>query len=431
MRFSKTQAWKPQWTAMSLMVTAVCLAAGCSDDDDDPIIEPEGPTSFTLTVENVSDALTEPSPLAPGVWATTNGSAALFDIGARDRGEGLEGLAEDGLNADLLTAVAAKPTTNASGSINDGGLAPGGMFTATFEAEPGERLHFATMLVASNDLFYSPSESGINLFNGDDPVAGDVTSMLQLLDAGTEINEAPGAGSYQPPNMGGATEGVVQPVDDGFTYPDVGENISVSVTSTPNEMGANFMVTIENLAGSSTPLAPGVWVTHNGMAPYFSAGAADDGAGLEELAEDGDPAPLQSSLSMRDDLEDTGTFGSAPIGPGMSYSFSFDAEAGNMLSFATMFVQSNDLFYAPGMAGIELFPGGVALGSDGAADVTAMVGLWDAGTEINEEPGVGMYQAPRQSGANSGPTEGIVQTVQDGYDYPAVDDVIRVTLTVN
>ena len=62
-------------------------------------------------------------------------------------------------------------------------------------------------------------------------------------------------------------------------------------------------------------------------------------------------------------------------------------------------------------------------------DVTDMIKLWDAGTEVNEEPGVGPNQAPRQAAANTGPDEnGVVHIVDDGYVYPAVKDAIRVTV---
>jgi len=43
------------------------------------------------------------------------------------------------------------------------------------------------------------------------------------------------------------------------------------------------------------------------------------------------------------------------IEPGMSESFSFNAGKGHYLSFATMFVQSNDLFYAPDENGLPLY----------------------------------------------------------------------------
>ncbi len=117
----------------------------------------------------------------------------------------------------------------------------------------------------------------------------------------------------------------------------------------------------------------------------------------------------------------------APIGPGQAYEVRFGAAPGHFLSFATMMVQSNDLFYAPAGAGIDLYPSGTPL----SGDVTDQVMLWDAGTEANEEPGLGMNQAPRQAGPDTGPadSDNTVRLVDDGYTYPAVAEVIEATLT--
>ena len=63
-------------------------------------------------------------------------------------------------------------------------------------------------------------------------------------------------------------------------------------------------------------------------------------------------------------------------------------------------------------------------------DITDMLMLWDAGTEPNEKPGYGIYQAPRQSGPNMGPTEGgLVNLLDPCYAYPELGDVLRVTVT--
>jgi len=102
------------------------------------------------------------------------------------------------------------------------------------------------------------------------------------------------------------------------------------------------------------------------------------------------------------------------------------------LSFATMLVQSNDLFVAPDEMGIALFD------MDGMAmdmmmhDVTADLLLWDAGTEANEEPGTGPNQAPRQSGANTGPADGMatVHVVDDDFTYPEVAALLKVTIDI-
>ena len=58
-----------------------------------------------------------------------------------------------------------------------------------------------------------------------------------------------------------------------------------------------------------------------------------------------------------------------------------------------MFGQSNDLFYSNDRP-IALFTGN---GKPAAGEMTAQLSLWDAGTEVNEEPGLGPNQGPRQT----------------------------------
>ena len=124
-----------------------------------------------------------------------------------------------------------------------------------------------------------------------------------------------------------------------------------------------------------------------------------------------------------------GAGAAGPLPPGNAYVFEVQAIPGDRLSLATMFVQSNDLFYAFDQAGLELFD---AMGNPLVGDVTASIHLWDAGTEMNQWPGVGPDQAPRQAGADSGAADGTatVRMVDDGFLYPAASDVIRVTLSL-
>ncbi len=187
-----------------------------------------------------------------------------------------------------------------------------------------------------------------------------------------------------------------------------------------------FTVRIENLG---TLLAPGAWVAQRGGEPFFTDGQPDRGAGLEALAEDGNPAELATNLPRNSGVFVTpvGADGPGPLTPGNAYEFSFVARPGDRLSFATMYVQSNDLFLAPGDTGIALFTNDRQPIS---GDITAQIGLWDAGTEVNEEPGVGANQAPRQAGANTGADEGgVVRLVDDGFTYPAVADIVRITIS--
>ncbi len=197
---------------------------------------------------------------------------------------------------------------------------------------------------------------------------------------------------------------------------------------------ADFTVRIENIG---TLLAPGAWVVQRGGAPIFRAGQPDRGAGLEALAEDGNPTMLAANFPRNSGIFDTPVGAESPglltplmdtaMDVGNAYEFSFTARPGDRLSFATMYVQSNDLFLAPGEIGIPLF---TKDGQPISDDVTTLIGLWDAGTEVNEEPGVGENQAPRQAGPNTGADEGgAVRLVDDGYTYPAVAEMVIVTIT--
>ena len=193
-----------------------------------------------------------------------------------------------------------------------------------------------------------------------------------------------------------------------------------------------YAAALDERSGLTSLLAPGVYATHSAGALLFNADEAAS-AGLEAMAEDGIPAILAAEVEAAGGYRDTGVFavpvgaeGGAPVGPGQAYEFNVIATPGDVLSFVTMFVQSNDLFYAPSEEGIDLFPGGVAL----EGDITDQLLLWDAGTEVNAKPGFGPYQAPRQPGPNTGPDEGgVVRILEPCFPYPELGDVLRVTLT--
>lgn len=188
--------------------------------------------------------------------------------------------------------------------------------------------------------------------------------------------------------------------------------------------------------GQTAPLAvaPGLWVVATMDAPVFKAGEKEKGLGLEPLAEDGNPAPLAAKLKGRKGVIAAGAYNTpvgatkpGPITPGSSFEFSFEASEGQRLFLANMWGQSNDLFFGTSELGIDLFDA-----NDNAisGDITKSIFLYDAGTEVNEEPGFGPNQGPRQSGPNTGIDEnGVVRPVLDQYVYPTVASTIRVTIT--
>lgn len=179
-----------------------------------------------------------------------------------------------------------------------------------------------------------------------------------------------------------------------------------------------FTVTLHSPENGGGPLAPGVFVVHKDGMPLFKAGEKDRGQGLEALAEDGNPAALSSATGSTVFNTPKGDAEPGPATPGKSYQFTFMAEPGDKLSFASMYVQSNDLFYAPEAGGFELFQGNTPI----TGDMTGKIMLWDAGTEVNQKPGEGADQAPRQSGPNTGESESeAIEMVskRDSYSYPS------------
>ena len=189
-----------------------------------------------------------------------------------------------------------------------------------------------------------------------------------------------------------------------------------------------FSVLIESVTGASTlalpdgtatpaSISPGLYVVSPKKWLVFHTGDGVGGTALERLAEDGNPAPLIEALG-KDGYNATRFVHDEP--------FTVTARPGDRLHFAVMFAQSNDVFLAPRASGIELF------NRDGrpvSGDATGAVVLWDAGTEVNQPPGAGVEQAPRQRAPNTGTDEnGVVHVLSDGYSYPVVANVVRVTI---
>jgi hypothetical protein len=219
----------------------------------------------------------------------------------------------------------------------------------------------------------------------------------------------------------------------------------LNATSSFAAEATTFTVRIDNVsqgnalklaAGGAAPfaLSPGLWMVHAQSAHIFTSGKKDRGQGLETQAEDGNPAVLAQALEKHRGVQSLGIFNTpvgagepGPLGPGHTYEFVIAATPGSRLTMTSMFGQSNDLFYAPKEAGIQLFD---AQDKPVHGDVTSQLVLWDAGTEVNQEPGAGPDQAPRQNGPNTGAAEnGVIHLVKDAYTYPRTQDVFRVTIT--
>jgi hypothetical protein len=208
-----------------------------------------------------------------------------------------------------------------------------------------------------------------------------------------------------------------------------------------------FTVRIENVSnpdgqmakdGTKWPfaLSPGLWVVHEREVRLYREGVAAN-SGLEEQAEMGNPGVLVKNLDNRGHSGPHGEMlhgvfntpvsasGPGPIGPGGAYEFSFSAKPGMRLSLVTMFGQSNDWFYAPKRQGIDLFVNGKPL----SGDITSSFMLYDAGTEKDEEPGVGPNQGPRQKDPNAGePENGKVHAAKSSAFFTRNGELFKVTI---
>ena len=254
--------------------------------------------------------------------------------------------------------------------------------------------------------------------------------------------------------------------NDGMNDSDDGEMDDDGTNDGDEEMTetATMRVRIENVASTefypadtSTDgavwITPGAYAVHAGENPIYDLGEPAS-VGLEALAEAGPPTGFEGEDGLVDELgastevHDSGAYtpadtvadpndprgevpGAPPIAPGGAFAFEVEVTPGQRLSVASMFVPSNDVFVSTDPAGIALWP------EDGEpvdGDVTDGVSLFDAGTEPNAEaPGTGPDQAPAQDAPDQGAEEnGTVRrlsAVDDGHEYPAVGDVVQVTVT--
>jgi hypothetical protein len=223
-----------------------------------------------------------------------------------------------------------------------------------------------------------------------------------------------------------------------------------------------FTVRVENVAatdvyaseaatGGAVWVTPGAYAVHTGENPIFEVGEPAS-IGLEALAEAGPPGGFEGEPGLVDELPEAenvvsaGAYtpadtvadpndpmgevpGAPPIAPGGAFEFQVDAEPGQRLSIASMYVPSNDVFISPA-SGLDLYDDGTPV----EGELTGDLGLYDAGTELNGEPGFDPVSAPLQAnngGAAAGPVEGAVyplDDVNDAFSYADASEVVQVTL---
>lgn len=168
------------------------------------------------------------SPVAPVLWILNDkNDKPLFTLGSPDYGNGLEQLAEMGNPEPLSQSLLAKgykagfQATHVDGGT--GPALPGQKFSFSITADAGQTYNLACMLGASNDIFFSFGENGIKLPNG--VGEKDLTQYINLYDAGTEVNEYPGAQTQ----LNTVENGNVRLLNDSLPRPKASKVIKVTI----------------------------------------------------------------------------------------------------------------------------------------------------------------------------------------------------------
>lgn len=193
-------------------------------------------------------------------------------------------------NGNLV--IGSKFTIKNSWKLN--ALPPGNSDTTWFAAADGERLTMVSMLVLSNDWFFTLSEielsTSINV--------SDISTVASTWDAGTEADNM---SQFFPPNQGTANTGPVDP----------NANLrSIKMTTPPGnyfngtltyDAATSKYKLIRNNIHASSPMSPGVLVTYTDATgtgeanPLFTPDEPTS-IEIERVAEDGNNDPLYDAL---------------------------------------------------------------------------------------------------------------------------------------
>ena len=432
------------------LLAAAALVAGCDEDTT----EVDTPTTFDVTVENVASMYTypasghfavpesgsDPAPIFPGeaYEVTVPGlpgqhlSFATMFVQSNDLfyAPAEEGIAlYDGMGMPVSGDVTSQVMLWDAGTETDQPLGEGAD-QAPRQSGPDTGADDADATVRLASASYNELPAVSEVIQVTLTPNGDNTFTLRIENVSTSSTLSTSTGSVAVPLSPGVwvTHENTGPL---FTS---GSAASAGLEDIAEDGSPTVLAeALAGMTGITTPLAPGAWAVIDGAGtPMFQTGSTAS-AGLESLAEDGIPAGLVSELMMASSVASSGAFDTpdgatepGPLLPGSSYSFTVDAVPGDRLQLATMYVQSNDLFYAFAPGGIALFSGD----TPAQGDMTEQLTLYDAGTEVNQWPGFGPDQAPRQDGADTGADEGgTVGAVDDSFSYGTPADVVLVTIT--
>jgi len=174
---------RSSFAKLCIVSALVVGLSACSDNDNDPVVEPPAPTPTPAPAEYSYDVsitnLTNGQPLSP-LAVTLHGDSKMWMLGEM-ASEAIEKIAEGGDSADLM----AMSDTLASASATDA-VAPGGSTTVSVATTDRMATHLTTitMLVNTNDAFAGLTGVDVSMMAVDQSMSW----SLNVYDAGTEAN---------------------------------------------------------------------------------------------------------------------------------------------------------------------------------------------------------------------------------------------------
>ncbi len=449
---------------LSLLAASLASLGACAADDTAPPATDLQPTTFTLRIENVA-----PWWALKSAHQTVKVSGAS---GAAGPGEAFELAFTAGKNQKLSFATM-------FGQSNDWFFGPGPAGIALYDAEGNPRAGDVTGEIylwdAGTEIDQEPAVGDATGprqpspdFGAPDPIA----KVRQLggtvsLTAGGTFTLPPISSMIKATLVPGANRQFVLRIENVSTSstlvtsqgaraigispvvwalhiadaplfqpdaPDRGQGLELVAES---GRGGDLGAAMRALSGWSTPISPGVFAVHREPEPLYALGLADLGLGIERLAEDGNAAPLRGALDTNARIMGLAAAGGfdTPVGkpargparPGEAYELTVSGLPGEHVSFATMFGMGNDWFFATRPEGIALFD---ADGTPRRGDVTGAIALYDAGTELDQEPAIGADTGPQQAGPDTGaadPVDQVREVPASVHGFPASAH-LRVTL---
>jgi hypothetical protein len=189
---------------------------------------------------------------------------------------------------------------------------------------------------------------------------------------------------------------------------------------------------LELMQGVASDLSGVVWAVHGEDRGLFEVGSGAS-PGLEDLVEDGRPELLLEQLGKDPQFERYGlaSTDTSVIEPGTAVEIRFVGAPGDHFSFVAGYLAANDKFIGVTQLGIPLFD---EQGAPRTGELDWALGLFDAGTEVDEPPALGGNQFERQPMRGAGPDEGeLVREVHGewhGWEYANAEQILGVHIDV-